>query len=224
MPRIARIIAMGYPYHITQRGNSKQIIFNEKSDYSTYIRLLNKYSAEYKLSILAYCLMPNHVHLIAIPQEQNSMAKTFQVCHMKYAQYFNEKYNMSGHLWQGRFHSCLLSENHFSAAIRYVENNPVRAKLASSAESWPWSSAFAHCHRKGEILSVSKIFQYLDITDWKQYLAESEKEGDIKLIREHTLKGRPLGNSVFIQKLEILCGKQLLPRLRGRPKIGICPQ
>ncbi|MBN1527093.1 MAG: transposase [Candidatus Omnitrophica bacterium] len=218
MPRIARIIAIGYPYHITQRGNCKQVVFNEESDYSTYIRLLTKYSTEYRLSILAYCLMPNHVHLITIPQKQNSMARTFQVCHMKYAQYFNEKYNMSGHLWQGRFYSCPLDESHFSAAIRYVENNPVRGKLVSSAENWPWSSALAHCHRKDDMLSLNNIFQYLDIDDWKEYLTGSENQDDIKLIREYTLKGCPLGNISFIQKLEALCGRRLVPRLRGRPK------
>ena len=218
MPRIARIIAPGYHYHITQRGNCKQMVFNEKNDYSTYIRLLAKYSVEYRLSILAYCLMPNHIHIIAIPQEQNSMAKTFHVCHMKYAQHFNKKYSLSGHLWQGRFYSCLLDENHFTAAVRYVENNPIRAKLSSDAISWPWSSAFAHCYNKDEMLSLGEIYQYLDVYDWKRYLAEPENQIDIKLIREYTLKGRPLGNTAFIQKLEVLCSRQLLPRLPGRPK------
>ena len=218
MPRIARIIAPGYHYHITQRGNCKQKVFNEKSDYAIYMRLLAKYSAEYRLSILAYCLMPNHIHIIATPQEHNSMAKTFHVTHMKYAQYFNKKYTLSGHLWQGRFYSCLLDENHFLAAIRYVENNPVRAKLSSDAIIWLWSSAFAHCYRKDEILSLGEIHQYLDVNDWKQYLAEPENQTDIKLIREHTLTGRPLGSVAFVQKLEALCNRQLCPRPSGRPK------
>jgi len=162
--------------------------------------------------------MPNHIHIIAIPQEQNSMAKTFHVTHMKYAQYFNKKYALSGHLWQGRFYSCLLDENHFLAAIRYVENNPVRAKLSSDAINWPWSSTFAHCHKRDDILSLGEIYQYIDVNDWKRYLAEPENQTDIKLIREHTLKGRPLGNTAFIQKLEALCKRQLLLRQPGRPK------
>lgn len=218
MPRIARIIAPGYHYHITQRGNCKQLVFKEAVDYATYMRLLIKYSTEYKLSILSYCIMPNHIHIIAIPQEQNSMAKTFHVTHMKYAQYFNKKYALSGHLWQGRFYSCLLDENHFLAAVKYVENNPVRAKLSSSAISWPWSSALAHYHKKDTILSIGEVHQYIDVSDWKQYLTEPENQADIKLIREHTLKGRPLGNTAFIQKLEALCGRQLFLRQPGRPK------
>lgn len=218
MPRIARIIVPGYPYHITQRGNCKQTVFKEKIDYSTYLRLLEKYSSEYRLAILAYCLMPNHIHIIAIPQEHNSMSKTFHVTHMKYAQFFNNKYALSGHLWQGRFYSCLLDENHFLTATRYVENNPVRAKLSNNAISWPWSSAFAHCYKKDEILSLGEIYKYIDIDDWKRYLAEPESQNDIKLIREHTLKGRPFGNTAFIEKIETMCGRRLSPRLPGRPR------
>ena len=218
MPRIARVIATGCHYHITQRGNSKQIVFNEETDYSAYLKLLSKYSRDNRLSILAYCFMPNHVHIIATPQEQYSMAKTFHACHMKYAQYFNEKYGTSGHLWQGRFYSCPLSEDHFPAAIRYVENNPVRAKLVNNAETWIWSSASAHCYRKNEILSLSEIYQYIGVDDWKQYLAEPEFQTDVNLIREHTLKGRPFGDTAFIQKIEALCGRRLSIMPAGRPK------
>jgi putative transposase len=127
MPRIARVVAVGLPHHITQRGNYRQDVFFDTDDRRQYLLWIGEYSAKYGLSVLAYCLMQNHVHFIAIPREANSLAKTFNAAHMRYSQYFNKKLKQRGHLWQGRFYSCVLDESHLMLASRYIERNPVRA-------------------------------------------------------------------------------------------------
>jgi len=161
MPRIARIVATGYPHHITQRGNYRQTVFVKDSEYSDYLKWLDEYTKKYKLAILAYCLMPNHVHFAAIPEEKDSLAKTFNACHMRYSQYFNKKNRLTGHLWQGRFYSCILDERHLYAICRYIENNPVRAKLVKKPENWQWSSAKTHLNKETSILSLANITEYI---------------------------------------------------------------
>ncbi|MGB2879066.1 MAG: transposase, partial [Candidatus Omnitrophota bacterium] len=172
MPRTARIVATNYPHHITQRGNYRQRIFAEDTEYDIYLKWLGKYADKYKLDILAYCLMPNHVHFAAIPGEPDSLAKTFNACHMRYSQYFNKKNDITGHLWQGRFYSCVMDERHLYAVARYIENNPVRARLVKEAWDWNWSSARAHTDRdreKGRI-KLKDIADYIKVDDWEEYL------------------------------------------------------
>jgi len=122
MARKARIILPGYPHHITQRGNYKQKIFSSEDDYSCYLKWLQEYSKKYKLLLLSYCLMPNHVHFITVPENQTSCAMTFKITQMRYAHYYHSKNTLTGHLWQSRFYSCVLGQSHFYEAIRYVEN------------------------------------------------------------------------------------------------------
>lgn len=191
MPRIARIVAVGQPHHVTQRGNNKEKVFIVESDYMRYLKWLKEYVNKYKLSILAYCLMPNHVHFIVIPSTPHSLYKTFNMCHMLYSQYFNRKEGRTGHLWQGRFHSCILDEKHLYAAIRYVETNPVRAQLVRKAEDWKWSSARDHFGIEKSLLPIAKVDDFVDITDWGNFL-KLEQEEMVEKIREHTLTGRPI--------------------------------
>jgi len=219
MPRIARIVASGHPHHITQRGNYKQTIFTSDDDYKTYLKHLREYIGKYGLSILAYCLMPNHVHFVAIPDNANSLSKTFNASHMRYAHYFNKKSNITGHLWQGRFYSCILDEKHLYAAIQYIENNPVRAKLVKKAWDWEWSSARKHVFKeRNDILPLTDVSEFLEIHDWKDYLCETEGQVTMENIRKNTLTGRPLGSDAFITKLEKLFGQRLKALARGRPK------
>jgi putative transposase len=210
MPRIARLVAAGYPHHITQRGNYKQDTFLERSDYEYYLAWLEKYRRKYMLAILAYCLMPNHVHLVVVPEKQDSLARTLRICHTRYSVYFNKKNSVNGHLWQCRFYSCILDERHLYAAIRYVENNPVRDKLVQNAEDWEWSSARAHLNvgRINNIVSLCDIKQFIEIEDWENYL-RSEDETMIRNIRTNTSIGRPLGSDEFISKLEKIMGRQI---------------
>jgi putative transposase len=164
--------------------------------------------------------MPNHVHFIAVPHNEYSMARTFNTCHMLYSQYFNRKNGLIGHLWQGRFFSCALDERYLYAAVRYIESNPVRAKLVKQPEDWKWSSARIHlrnCSCSG-ILKLEDIDKYMEIKSWKGYLTQQEDAAIIKHIRANTLSGKPLGDDRFLVKLEKLSGKVLKSLPRGRPK------
>ncbi|MDP2929698.1 MAG: transposase [Candidatus Omnitrophota bacterium] len=217
MPRIARIVVIGCPHHITQRGNYQQKTFSIKADYENYLRWLSEYCKKYKLSTIAFCLMPNHVHFISIPQQPDSLSKTFNTCHMRYSQYYNKKNKNKGHLWQGRFYSCPLDEDHLYEAIRYVENNPVRAKIVKKAEEWQWSSASAHLSNEKINLVLENIGDYIDIPSWDRYLTEKQEDKIMKEIKSNTLTGRPSGNDSFISKIENMLGRRLRPLPEGRP-------
>lgn len=218
MARIARIVVPKCPHHITQRGNYKQITFDSDKDYHKYVSWLEYYKNKFGLGILAFCLMPNHIHLAAIPASNASMAKTLNVCHMRYSQYFNKKSNKTGHLWQGRFYSSPLDAPHLYSAIRYIENNPVRANLVKCAEDWKWSSVKAHLGEGTSPLSLVDIGRYIKIDNWKKYIMEKDDENTIHTIRSNTLTGRPCGDNIFIHDLEKTFGKRLRALPPGRPK------
>jgi len=145
MARFARVVVVDVPHHVTQRGNARQIILSNDADRVAYLELLRQHSALHGLSLLGYCLMSNHVHMIAVPRTAEALAQTLKQTHGRYAAYWNARNSSSGHVWQGRFYSCPLDETHLWRALRYVELNPVRAAMVSAAEQWRWSSAAAHC-------------------------------------------------------------------------------
>ena len=127
MLRVARIVVPGCPHHVTQRGNNRQDVFFVEDDWRTYLRILREQSKRFGLSVDGYCLMTNHVHLVAVPTSENSLAKAVGRTHWLYTQYVNRLHRRSGHLWQNRFFSCALDESHCWQALAYVERNPVRA-------------------------------------------------------------------------------------------------
>lgn len=217
MPRIARVVAVGFPHHITQRGNYRQTVFEDEEDYVLYLQLLEKYCKKYSLKIWAYCLMSNHVHIIGVPMDENSLAKTFNAVTMKYAQYFNQKRMVKGHLWQGRFYSCILDERHLYAAVRYIENNPVRAGIVKKPWEYKWSSARAHVGEDKNPNLLDDCYLLKEIDDCLVYLMEGNNETLINNIRENTRKGRPCGEEPFIKTIEELLGKRLMVLPKGRP-------
>lgn len=217
MPRTARIVLKDLPHHVTQRGNYRQKIFYARKDYERYLDWMRDGIEKYQLSIFAYCLMPNHVHFVAVPKREDSLARAFNVCHMKYAQYIHRRKSLTGHLWQGRFFSCALDEAHLYSAIRYVENNPVRANLVKKPEDWPWSSAGDHMGKRlGALMLEKPLTQQLDVKDWGQYL-QQEEEKEVLAIRLHTQRGKPLMKDVFIEALEKKLGVSLRIKRAGRP-------
>ena len=220
MARSSRIVAPNYPYHITQRGNYRQAIFENKEDRKKYLLWIDKYSQKYNLSLLAYCLMDNHVHFIAIPRHEDSLSKVFSIAHMRYSQYFNNKRSASGHLWQGRFYSCVLDEAHLMAAIRYVERNPVRSGLVQYAWEWEWSSAAFHTGRAEMEIKLEEIKKILDIDviEWEQLLSSQDDEDQINTIRKNTKQGRPVGPPGFIEEIGVKVGRVLKTIPRGRPR------
>lgn len=221
MPRIARIVAVDFPHHITQRGNYKQNIFSSKADLKKYLSFIKHESKKYGVAILAYCLMPNHVHFIGIPEKEDALGNTFKYSHMKYSQYYNKKMGLTGHLFQGRFYSCVMDELHTLICARYIERNPVRAGVVEHPCAYEFSSAKTHCGReKIDILGVNRLFEYIeeDQKTWKNFIGEPGDKEQLKTIRKKTQTGRPLGESNFIERLEKRLGKALRCKPKGRPK------
>jgi len=221
MPRIKRLVVPGYPHHITQRGNYRQNIFKDDADRRRYLFLIADYSQKYNLDILAYCLMNNHIHFIVIPKDEKSLGSTFRIVHTRYAQYFNKKICSTGHLWQGRYYSCVLDDRHLLAAARYIERNPVRAKIANKPTDYIWSSAKSHSAiSSNDIISASNLFKHIDIeqSQWKGFIDKSDEPDEVAVIRKYTMTGRPLGAASFINKLEKEFGERLHALPVGRPK------
>jgi putative transposase len=217
MPRIARAVAVDYPHHVTQRGNYQQPVFGNEEDFAQYTSWLEEYRRKFDLSLWAYCLMNNHVHFICVPHKDDSLAKTFNTLHMRYSQYFNRKKGSTGHLWQGRFFSCILDERHLYSAVRYIENNPVRAKIVKRAEEYRWSSARGHIEKGSDPLLSGGCHLEEEIKGWGAYLREKEDNLIIESIRKNSLTGRPCGDDRFIQTIEGLLGRELKAKPWGRP-------
>jgi putative transposase len=219
MPRQSRIVIPNVPHHITQRGNYRQNVFEEDSDYEQYCSWLKEYTEEYDLDILAYCLMSNHVHFIVVPCNEDSLARAFNTIHMRYSQYMNRKHNVGGHLWQGRFFSCFMDDEHVYRAIRYVERNPVRAKIVKQAWEYRWSSARIHTGSDETDSLIPVDSSYLDMrkSKWKRYLrAEDHQMCDE--MRLKTARGLGIGCEKFIKKLERKLKRSLQCLNPGRPR------
>lgn len=217
MPKFARLVIPGCPHHIIQRGNRRQKVFFNDSDKELYLKLIKRHGDKAGISFLAYCLMDNHVHMIAIPNKKESLAKGIGEAHRKYTNIINIREDWKGYLWQGRFLSFALDEIHFYAAVRYVERNPIRAGIVQRAEDYPWSSARAHVLKKNDVL-ISGRENILKIEDWSAYLKEKDDQHFIEQIELHEKTGRPLGSDDFLRKLEEITGRKILRRSPGRKK------
>ena len=216
MPRMARVVIPGGPHHITQRGNRREDVFFTDADRQRYLALLSRYAAEHGLTVQAYCLMSNHVHLVAVPEQAASLALTLKPVHLRYAQELNRRLDLSGVLWQGRFYSCPLDYDHFWSAVRYVERNPVRAGLVGRAEDWAWSSARAHCGMRTDPLQT-EVRPPEWLTDWSAWLRNEDDDETLKQLRVCTRTGRPVGAESFVKRLERLVGRRLRALPVGRP-------
>jgi putative transposase len=220
MARLPRVVIPDIAHHVTQRGNARQVILGHNADRIAYLELLRHYSEFYGLSLLGYCLMSNHVHLIVIPHSATALSHTLKQTHGRYASYWNARESSSGHVWQGRFYSCPLDESHLWRALRYVELNPVRAAMASSPESWLWSSAAAHCtpDAPARMLDMQPWQKRWTVSEWAKYLQAGESDVDLNALRHCTHTGRPLGSAEFVTQLEHTILRPLAPQKGGRPK------
>lgn len=220
MPRIARVVAEGYPHHITQRGNYRQLIFSEDRDRRRYLSLIQTESHRYGLKILAYCLMDNHVHFIGVPERTESLGNVFKYANMRYSQYYNRKIGSPGHLFQGRYYSCVMDESHTVTCARYIERNPVRAGTVQRPHSYKWSSAAVHCGMADDDpLNVAEFFNYVDMDPrgWKEFIDEEDNREDVRQIREKARTGRVLANEELIRVLERKLARSLRVKRKGRP-------
>jgi putative transposase len=219
MARIARVVAVGVPHHVTQRGNTQQDVFFTDQDRAVYLRILQDCRRRYHLRLLSYCLMTNHVHLVAVPETPDALARTLGRTHCDYARWLHVRQRTTGHLWQNRYFSCPLEARHLTAAMLYVEHNPVRAGLVTAAWEWGWSSARAHIAGTDErgLLDMSGWPELDSPEGWREALeVGSEEQSLAARIREATRTGRPLGDETFCNTLERLAGRRLLPDKRGR--------
>jgi len=219
MARLPRVVVVDVPHHVTQRGNARQVILSSDADRVTYLELLREYSQLYALSLLGYCLMSNHVHLIAVPHTPEALSQSLKQAHGRYAAYWNAQQSSTGHVWQGRFCSCPLDESHLWKALRYVELNPVRAGMVAKGELWKWSSAAAHCGMTSpdSMLEMERWRKRWSLSEWGRFLADAESAADVSALRQSTHTGRPLGNPDFVAALEALTLRALAPRKGGRP-------
>ncbi|MGB5216731.1 MAG: transposase [Smithella sp.] len=217
MPRIARIVVPGIPHHITQRGNRRQEAFFQDADYREYISFISEACRLHGVEIWAYCLMSNHVHLIAVPEKAESLRGAIGEAHRRYTRSINFRQNWRGHLWQERFASFPMNETYLLAAARYVELNPVRARMTNDPVSYPWSSAKSHL--LGEDDELVRVKPLLDLVpDWTNFLYEGIDEKDMNRIRQHERTGRPLGDDQFIKKMEGVVNRVLMKRKPGPKK------
>ena len=220
MPRIARVVIPGCPHHVTQRGNDRQAVFFTDQDRRYYLELLARHSGQFGLAVLGYCLMDNHVHLVVVPQRQDSLARALGRTHFRYAQAIHRLHGRSGHFWQNRFYSCALDDEHFWTAMAYVERNPVRARLVRLAWRYPWSSAAAHVEMTDAsgLLDMETWARMLPRGDWREALRKAQDQGLVDGIRRNTHTGRPLGSDRFLSRLEAALRRRLRPLAGGRPK------
>lgn len=214
MPRIARVVLPKYPHHVTQRGSRRQETFFSDDDYRQYLKLVSEACQKHKTAVWAYCLMPNHVHLVMVPRKEDGLRASLAEAHRQYARHINFRQDWRGHLWQERFHSCPMDETHLLSAVRYVEQNPVKAGLVRRPADWPWSSARAHLEgRDDELVRVRPMLNI--VGDWANYLSEKNPAEEESRLERHARTGRPLGDAKFLKRAERLTGRQLKPGKSG---------
>jgi putative transposase len=218
MSRTARVVVPGMPMHITQRGSRRFDVFRDEADRLDYLKLLQECCRDYLLRIIAYCLMTNHVHYVAIPERLDSISLVFHRLNGAHSQRFNRKYGFVGHLWQERPFSCVLDESHLVNAVRYVEQNPVRARMVAQASDYRWSSAAAHCSGSEDrwLHVETKPFE---IKNWRDWLNAGCNEEEDRFIRECTATGRPCGDDAFVKQIEQAANRDFTRKKPGpKPK------
>ena len=222
MARLTRVVIPGTPYHVTQRGNRRQQTFFEDGDFALYRDLLAEASRRAGTEVWAYCLMPNHVHLVVVPSDESGLRRTFADAHRRYTGYVNARHRWTGHLWQGRYGAVAMDETHLLHAARYVALNPVRARLCDRAEEWQWSSARAHLAGEDDrLVTVTPMLER--IGDFAAFLGGEEDQQATRALRMAETTGRPVGRAEWIEQLEQRSGRSLARRKPGpKPRIIQC--
>lgn len=218
MARLARIVIPGLPHHVTQRGNRREAIFFEDGDHEIYLDLLAEQTRKAGVAVWAYCLMPNHVHLILRPTRATDLGHAVGEAHRRYTNFINARGRWTGHLFQSRFASVVLDDLHLIRAVRYVSLNPVRARLVARPEDWKWSSVRAHL--KGVDDALVSVRPVLDRIPHLKGLLEPDADEDFSDLRRSETTGRPLGAPEFVEGLEKILGRKIARRAPGRKATG----
>lgn len=216
MARIKRIVIPNSPHHVTQRGVRSMNIFFKHDDYEYYKKILFEQCKLHELKVVSYCLMTNHVHLVVIPKTKESLSKAIGETHRLYTRKINFEQKVKGHLFQERFYSTPLDEEHFLYALRYVEQNPVKAYMVKYAWEYKYSSAMYRLKliQKDKLLSNHELID--SIKDYKNFLLEDTK---VEILKEKTRTGKPCGDEKFYDKIQSLVGIDYRKKKPG-PKIS----
>jgi len=217
MARLARVVLPHLPHHVIQRGVRSLPVFCSDADRAASLDLLAQFGAREGLQCWAWCLMTNHVHLVVVPPDDPAaLARAIGEAHRRYTRWVNFREGVRGHLFQERFHSFpIQDDHHLLTVVRYVERNPVRAQLVSRAIDYPWSSARHHAvHTPDRLVFSSPI--HAMAPDWAHVLADEDR--DLEEVRRHVRTGRPWGSNAWVQDLERRTGRTLLPRTGGWPR------
>jgi putative transposase len=218
MARLARVVIPGLPHHVTQRGNGGARTFFGEADYGLYRDLLGRHCRAADVAVWAWCLMPNHVHLILVPSDRDGLRRALAAVHRRYAGIIHARRKRTGHFWQGRFGAVAMDEEHLAAALAYVSLNPVRARLVEQAQDWRWSSARAHLSGRGDGLTARAPIKER-FPDFADLLAGAAAADAFARLRAAESIGRPLGDARFLAGVERLTARLLRPRKRGpKPK------
>jgi putative transposase len=219
MARFARIVLRDYPHHVTARGNRREPIFFKDGDHDVYRNLLAEQCEKGHVEVWAYCLMPNHVHLILVPRDEAGFARATGEAHRRYTNFINTRAGFRGHLFQSRFGSIVMDEARPETAARYVSLNPVRARLVARPQDWPWSSVRSHPGRVDDnLVTVKPLLER--VGDFAGLLAPDPREADrFAAIRRSENTGRPLAAEDFVKDLERKLGRPIARRSPGpKPK------
>ena len=217
MARMARVVAPGVAHYATQRSSRRQKVFFGERDYALYKTLLAEGCAAAGVELLAYCLMPNQVHLIMVPRDRDGLRAALGETHRRYSRIVNARQGWSGYLWQGRFASFAMDEAQLLACARFVEQAPVRARLTSRVSEWRWSSARAHLAGRDD--GLVQVKPLLDIAgDWRAFLAAKVSAEELAAIGSGARTGRPKGSPAFVKRLERRLGRVLAKQKPG-PKV-----
>ena len=218
MARLARVVIPGYPHHVTQRGNGRARTFFGDSDYALYRDLLGQHCRAADVEVWAWCLMPNHVHLILVPSDADGLRRALAAVHRRYAGVIHARRRRTGHFWQGRFGAAVMDEARLAAALRYVSLNPVRARLVERPQDWRWASTRAHLTGKDDGITARAPVKER-ISDFADFLAGAAETDLFSRLRTAESIGRPLGDDRFLARIERLTARRLRPGKRG-PKAG----
>jgi putative transposase len=225
MARLPRITPAGIPVHLIQRGNNRQACFVSDEDHGAYAGWLREYSTKYRVNIHAWVMMTNHVHLLCTPLQEGAVSSMMQALGRRYVRYFNFEYRRSGTLWEGRYKSCLVQEERYLLEVyKYIERNPVRAKMVTDPGEYRWSSYQINGLGKVSDLCVPHPeYQSLGVDplerqkNYRGLFVHHVDDGLLEEIRQNTHKGMAVGHDRFKEEIEALTGRRLKAKKRGRP-------
>ena len=225
MPRQSRLVLPGVALHIIQRGNNRQACFRRDSDFLLYLLHLRELASRHGCAVHAYCLMPNHAHLLMTPSTEDALSTIMRNLGQRYVQYFNRSYGRTGTLWEGRYRSCIAeSARYVLACYRYIELNPVRASLVQSADAYPWSSYRRNAHDREDPL-ITAHPEYLALghdcdaqqMSYRKLFEDAIEPPLLNRIRNATNGGFPLGSEKFNSDVALSRGWKIAPGRPGRP-------